>query len=56
MEYFQFPVPFQLNENDPSVIRCKLIPGNESESEYPSFFEKKIDSPDKYFDCLLVHY
>ena len=53
VEDFQFPVGFQLDENNRWVILSKLIPWNEFEQEYASLFHEKIGAPAKSFRVAL---
>ena len=53
VEDFQFPVGFQLDENNRWVILSNLIPWSEFESEYASFFNEKMGAPAKSFRLAL---
>lgn len=53
VEDFQFPVGFQLDENNRWVILSKLIPWDEFEQEYASLFDEKMGAPAKSFRMAL---
>ncbi len=53
VEDFQFPVGFQLDENNRWVILSKLIPWDEFEQEYASLFDEKMGAPAKLFRMAL---
>ena len=50
---FQIPVGFHLDENNRWVILSNLIPWDEFENEYASFFDEKMGAPAKSFQLAL---
>jgi hypothetical protein len=53
VEDFQFPVGFQLDENNRWVILSKLIPWSEFEQQYAELFDEKMGAPAKSFRLAL---
>jgi hypothetical protein len=53
VEDFQFPVGFQLDENNRWVILSNLIPWSEFEQVYASLFDEKMGAPAKSFRLAL---
>ena len=53
VEDFQFPVGFQLDENNRWVILSNLIPWDQFEQEYAILFDEKIGAAAKSFRLAL---